>query len=1092
MPLIRLLLLLSLLNTGWMISTNVNASTVAKNVQFRHLTVEDGLSQETVYNITQDNKGFMWFATSEGANRFDGYRVKTYLHDPKNVNSISHDWIWTIFQDSQGRMWFGTDGGGLNLLLEDGHSFVHYKHQPNNKTSLSSDIVRAIVETDNGKLLLGTEHGLDYFDPASGQVERITLEQNDEMSPIKVRDVLLGQHNHVWIATDGNGLFQLDLSRRTVQKYFNQHDGKPFGTNRIRSIFESLDGIVWIGTYDKGIYRLNPRTGFIKHYDKGSGHGLNNNFIRDITQDHLGIIWFASDNGLFEYRSDIDTFVHYANVPGVPSSLISRRTLSLYQDSGGILWVGTYSGISKWNYQTSSFELYRSKKDVPFSLKSNTILSFVENSKGQIWVGTYDGLYLFDELTGKFTYFGKEQGVIDLRITSLEIIDGTLWVGTFGGSLIQMDVTTNRVVKVFQHDQQDESGLANGGITRLAQDSKGNLWIAHFGGGLSVLKPKLQSFVHYRHNENDENSINSNKVVYVTVSRNDEVWFSTLGNGVGRLIPSNGEVKRYRKEAANPFSIASDTIWVISEDRQSNLWFGSQGKGLLKLSANMRRKENPEFEQVSRLDGLKSNVIYGIIEDERGELWLSSNRGLTRYFPSRKIMRHYGVFHGLQSYEFNAGASYKTSSGKLYFGGSNGFNAFYPAEIIHNEHPPKIALTDIRIVNESLTRGKSIEKATPLTLSAEDYVVSFEFAALDYASPTENKYKYRLVGYEDNWIDAGVNRYATYTNLPHGTYTFKVIGSNNDGVWNEDGVELNVEVLPPWFLSRWAYLSYLLMVLLFCAFGYYIHLHRIKQERKNSEVLEEQINQKTEQLLERSFKLEERNLELKSLNKQLQEASYTDVTTGLPNRRFVSDYMNKITKNLERRLEKMSLSDILAHHHPLFIILIDISNFKSTNEIMGPDFGDQVLSETADLLKSLCRESDMLARWGSDSFILVGETEKADYIKVLVKRLLEKVNNLKIVSENHKLDLEASAGLVYYPFSVSQSELFSWEQVLSIAEKAQSIAKLKGDIWASIQPGQLGLTRTDYKRIILDPEAMAEQQAIYLIFSSNENSSVDA
>ncbi len=1064
------------------ISNQSFADNRAQNIQFSRITLDDGLTQETIYQVIQDRKGFIWLATSEGLNRYDGYNIKSFLHNDKTKGSISSDWIWAIKEDTQGQLWVGTDRGGLNKLNADGRTFSVFKHDSDNPQSISGDIVRVISEDDSGQMWIGTDTGLNLFDGSTFKRFQHDPNNNNSLSHNKVRDVINEQHGNLWVATDGGGVNLLDPSRGTFRRII--HDPSlpnSISSNRIRSLFESIDGMLWIGTYDKGVNRYNPRTGFVKRYHKDSGHGLNSNLIRDIIQDHRGVIWLATDEGLVEYKAESDSFVRYQNNPQDPLSLTDNRVTSLFQDQGNVLWVGTFAGLNKWNYQTVSMRLFRQNTSNGNGLRSNQILSFAETGDGVIWIGTYDGLHRYTESDERFKFWGKDEGLPDVRVTALIKLDNDLWIGTYAAGLIRLNLDSETLTH-YPPDPSRQNWLPKGGITSLEVDRDNKLWIGNFGGGLLRYRPDTDDFELYQHNPEQASSIASNRVVYVTSAQNGELWLSLLGKGIARFTPEDGMIALMKNDPSNPDSLATNINWNILEDSKGDVWIGSQGGGLNLLTANERRQQNPKFVKISRFDGLPSNVVYSILEDSNKDLWLSSNRGLTRYSPANGSMRHFTPFHGLQAYEFNAGAALKSASGKMLFGGSNGFNAFFPTELRKNEHVPPVVITNIYKIDQPLKTDTAIYDLPHLQLSAKDYLASFEFAGLDYAAQENNLYKYMLEGYDKDWINSGLIRRASYTNLPSGDYTFRVQASNNDGVWNLDGASLKITVLPPWYLSQMAYLAYAALFLGFLALLYWLHLNRLKTQAKRNKQLKLLVDSKTEELQKRSEELAERNEDLKSLNKQLVDASYTDLETGLHSRHFVKDYMQKLTQTLERRIEKMSLSEVLSNHRPIFFVILDIDKFKYINDEFGHEVGDKVLLEIARHLSKQCRDADVVARWGDNAFLIAGETDDVDAILSLANRLADSINSKTLRIDDHKIKVKVSAGISYFPFSVSQPTLFTWEQVVTIARKALECSREKQDKnWGCIRPGQLGLTRNDFRKIISETEQMSAQQCITII-----------
>ncbi|MDJ0654406.1 MAG: two-component regulator propeller domain-containing protein [Xanthomonadales bacterium] len=1065
-----------------------------QNIRFEHLGLEDGLTQESVYDIIQDSDGMIWMATQEGLNRYDGYDITAFLHDPEDTGSLSHDWVWTVMEDSKGNLWVGTDGGGLNRYDPISGDFEHFRHDPENPRSLAGDEVRAIFEDSDGWIWLGTDSGLSSYNPESGFFSNFTEDPERGLTSNKVRAILQDRRGLMWIATDGGGLSQLDPARRSFSHYRHDADNpNTVSTNRLRSLFEANDGMIWIGTYDGGVNRFNPRTSrFTRYNTPGSGlvdevniaadTGLIDDVIyRDILQDHRGVLWVAADNGLHEYRPESDTFVRYVNDIIDPKSLSSNRVISIIQDSGDVLWVGTYAGVNIWNYQTVAFNLYKSSEDN--GLVDDTIASFSEAANGDWWVGTYDGLYYYERESGNFNRFGlRDSDLLEAHpATAVAVGDGgEVWIGTQTRGLIRVDTGTGEWVH-YDANKEDPNALQNPGITNLRY-AAGNLWVATWGGGLHRYQPESDDFRVYRHSPDDAGSLPSDRVVSVAVTQNDEVWVGTFGAGVARLDAAGEGFVRYVQESGNRSSISSNAIWAIHEDASGNLWFGTQGGGLSMLPQNERGSELPKFKRFGRNQGMRSLVVYGVLSDEQGNIWMSSNRGIARLNRSNSRISHYDVHHGLQGYEFNANAFMKTRRGELVFGGSNGFNSFFPSEVRIKDYSPPVLLTNIYKVNEPVTEPASIHELSELVLSAQDYLVTFEFAGLDYATPEGVTYEYMLQGYDQSWIRSATIRRASYTNLPAGDYQFMVRAAGASGNWSDTGVNLPVQVLPPWYLTRMAMAGYIaiLVLLAFASFG--LHRRRLRMEARRAQLLEKEVDQRTEQLAARSDELEQRNIDLRALNAKLEESSITDTLTGLNNRVFVGEFMQRTTGTLDRRLEKLPLSSIQQNGPRLFMLLVDLDRFREINEEFGSDFGDEVLRATGQCLKGICRGADLAARWGGDQFLMIGETSQTGAISKIAERALRRIAEVDHRPANSPVQhVTASCGLAFYPFSTLQPHLYTWEQVLAIAERAASLSKQAGGgHCVTISSGRQGISRGDLKRILDDPKALEATGAIQI------------
>ncbi len=1056
------------------------------NIRFDRLGLEEGLSQETVYDILQDRDGILWLATQEGLNRYDGYTIRTYLHEPDEPGTLSHDWVWTVLEDRSGTLWVGTDGGGLNRFDRRTGSFIHYRHAEHDRATLSNDVVRVVFEDRDDGLWVGTDGGLNRFDPETGTFRRFRHDPADpfSISDDRVRAVVQDRRGLLWVATDGGGLNQMDLARDNFHQF--RHDPNNPGSlssDRVRSLYEARDGMLWIGTYDGGLNRYNPRTGTFKHY-QGQGTGLESDFVREMLQDHRGVLWVATDNGLHEYRPESDTFVRYGSDVANPKSLADNRTISLFQDAGEVLWVGTYAGLNKWNYQTIAFRLYRGAQ--ANGLRSDAILAFAETNGGDWWIGTYEGLYRYRSESGMFELQPLEIAPGqpgDERITALATDPGgELWIGTRAGGLFRLDPRTGQTTHY--PATSAPGGLSVGGVTALSVDQEESLWVATFGGGLYRHDRALDRFEAYRHDPEDPASLPSNRVVSILITDNGEIWVGTFGAGAARRSAEAGGFLTFTNEPGDKTSLSNNTVWAIHEDLRGNLWFGTQGGGLNLLPADQRTLVDPAFQRFGRRQGLRSQVVYGVLSDDQGNIWASSNRGLVRLVPSSGRVTHYDTHHGLQAYEFNSGAYLRTRRGEMLFGGSKGFNAFFPSEVRLREYKPPVVLTNVFKVNEPLVRPGGLQRLEHLDLAAEDYLVTFEFSGLDYSSPGDNAYRYKLEGYDTDWIESGSVRRASYTNLPSGQYRFMVLAAGPGGVWSDPSINLDVIVHPPWYLSPVAYLAYALGLIAALLAGYALHRRRLAREASLRVELEREISDRTQELVERGLELEERNRELRALNTRLEETSITDPLTGLNNRRFVREFMQKTAGSLDRRLEKLPLATVQKHGPRLFCIVLDVDGFKPQIERFGPAFGDRVLERIGRDLRGLCREADLVARWGEDQFLLVGETADVEIVMAIAERLVSVISEIDHrTADNELVRITITAGLTLYPFSIVQPHLFTWEQVTAISQQATVLGKQKGgNRCVGIGVGSLGLSRGDFKKILSDPDGMERRGAIKIHF----------
>ena len=810
-----------LLLAAGLIAASGAADDEPRNLRFQHYSLEDGLSQVFVTSIAQDTQGFIWVGTQEGLNRFDGYEFVAYSHDPEDSASISHNLIKSILVDETGYIWVATDGGGLNRFDPATGTFKRYRNDPADETTLSNDRVRVIHQDRVGQLWVGTDGGgLNRLDPETGKAVRFTHDPSDpgSLGDDRVYGIAEDQAGYLWIATDGGGLNRLHPPSGRFHHFYNDPaDPSSLPSDRVRAVAVDRDGVLWAGTQDRGLARRAPDSkGFqVFQHDPADPSSLSNNDVRAVYPTEDGAVWIGTDEGLNLWRARSASFVRYQADTDDEFSLSQSSVKSILQDTGGVLWVGTYAGLDKSNHPTASFTHYRRLGDEPGQLSDSFVNAFAEYHDGRIWVGTPKGLDLFDPASRTFQPFAEiagEAGALpDDRVMALELDRfDELWIGTRGGGLGRFDQAAGRLDH-YRHRPDDPTSLSAAGVTTILEDSRGRLWVGTYRGGLNLLDRRTGAFSHRRHDPEDPSSMSSDRVLAMIEDSAGALWVGTHGGGLNRMDPAGGGWQKYRNDPEDPHSLSSDYILALIEDPAGNLWIGTQGGGLNLWRAADRRTGRARFTRYTKQTGLLSETIYAFELDEERRLWFSTNRGLSRLDPQTGELKHYNSSHGLQSDEFNYGASLRSRDGRLYFGGIEGFNAFHPDRIGTNRSKPPVVLTQVYKFNKPVDLGP-LHLLDDVELTHRDYVIAFEFAALDYAAPDLNRYQYKLEGLDKDWVDNGTRRRATYTNLAPGDYVFRVRGANNDDVWSEQDVALRLRSLAPPWRSGGAYALYALLL----------------------------------------------------------------------------------------------------------------------------------------------------------------------------------------------------------------------------------------------------------------------------------------
>ncbi len=798
---------------------------VTENIKFVRLSIEDGLSQSIVTSIIQDRRGFMWFGTEDGLNTYDGYNFSVLRHNSGNPNSLSHNNIYALHQDRSGIIWVGTFYGGLTGFNPATGKFVRYSRIPGDPGSLSNDVVWCICEDREGKLWVGTSGGLNRFDKDTGKFTHYLHDPQNSgsLSADRVYCILEDRAGNIWAGTGGGGLNRLDRESGSFVHYRHRPgDAGSLSNDTVRVLRQDRRGGLWIGT-DGGLNRMTPGTGTFVHYRHRPGDpvSLGHDEIYALFEDHSGALWIGTNGGgLDKLPAEGKRIINYIKHPNDPRSLSYNEIRAIFQDRSGVIWVGTYGGgISKFHGKRKPFVHYQPDPEDPNSLSHEIVWSICEDRGGILWIGTHGGgLDRFDRKTSGFTHYraGGGEGSIshDIVRNVYEGREGAIWAGTHGGGLNRFD-KESQTFTTYRFDPQDPTSLSHDQTRAIYQDRAGALWIGTYGGGLNRFNREEKNFTRFRHDDAVPHSLSNDVVRAIIEEPGGAFWIGTYGGGLNLMDRSTGRFRHYRANPGDPAGLSNDYIFTLHVDAKGVLWIGTWGGGL-----NRYERGSQTFIHFRTEDGLPNNGIYGILEDGLGHLWLSTTSGLSRFDPVSKTFKNYTEIDGLQSNEFNGGSYFKSAGGEMFFGGIQGFNAFFPEKIVDNPHIPPVVITVFRKMNRVVQLDKPIREVRELSLSYRDYFFSFEFTALDYSVPSKNRYAYKMEGLDNQWISVDARtRRASFTTLAPGTYRFRVKGSNNDGIWNQEGMSIKVVITPP-FWARWWFrflvaLSVLMAVVIF-------------------------------------------------------------------------------------------------------------------------------------------------------------------------------------------------------------------------------------------------------------------------------------
>jgi len=910
----------------------------APNLKFKRITTEQGLSHSDVDAIFQDSRGFMWLGTRYGLDRYDGVKMTVYRTDLTDSTSISNNTIRSIFEDHLHQLWVGT-GYGLNRFDPNTNRFTRYLNVAKNSKSISANLITCVFEDKQNNLWVSTNsQGLNLFDFKTGTFIHYRHQKNNpnSISTDSVNCIYQDKKGILWVGTQ-NGLDQFNPVTKTFKHFNNLNDKLNIqGKNNFIIIAEDSEGNLWLGTKDSGValFNTNAKTFESFNHNDLQASSLGSDVVRAIIHDKSDRIWIGCSNGgLNLYDPKTNSFFHYQNDPENLSSLSQTTITSLFQDTQSNLWVGTHrGGVNLYAPRANVFNLYQEKSD-PSTISYSDVKTFCQDHEGNVWVGTDGGginLFNQDKNTFKrYTYDPKKPGSISSNAV-MDIYEDhghNIWVNTFGGGLNLFDPQTGKFTH-FKHDKHDPSSISSNFGQKSFEDSQGNLWIGTYYAGLNLLDVKTRKFKRIINDPDGITHITGNNIVTINEDNAGNVWFGTDDGGLNAY---NLKTKRFthyfNKETTSP------DVRVIFCDRQGRVWVGQLGLYLFDA-------KNNKFNLYTDKGGLANEFIKGITQDKFGKLWISTNKGITRFNPDNQSVKKFNIYDGLQGLEYEPNAYMQTRDGEMFFGGTQGLTTFYPEKIKNNRFIPPVYITSFEIFNKPVKPG---DDGSPLTkdISATQYIklshsqssISFSFAALNYVTSENNQYAYKLEGFDKDWVSADNTRKASYTNLDPGTYIFRVKASNNDGTWNEKGTWVKIVVTPPFWLTWW-FIGLTILLIIGSAYAYY--RRRINEIKKQRARLEKQVKERTAEVVSKAEELQSANAELnqqsielskqaaelKQLNEEIQKQKEQELEKAIAQGKFeiASEVLHDIgnalvgfgahLNRINRSLEKSNIDTI--------------------------------------------------------------------------------------------------------------------------------------------------------------------------------------
>ncbi len=818
------------------------------------------LPSEIYGNMIRDQEGFLWFSYYGGIGRYDGYEVKYYK---PGENSISGPGAFSIVMDADGIIWILTKDNGLNKYDKDTDTFTHYKHDPNNTNSISSNISdgfcpqRMFVDNQN-RLLIGTMGGFDIYDKEAGAFKHYVNDPDNKnsLSNNNVTSVIQGKDGVIWVGTTGGGLNRFDEKTGTWTRYRYDagSDRGPAG-DTIWSLLEDREGTLWVGTWDGGISRFDKESETFLHYrhDPDNPSSLGDNKIFYLYEDSAGNIWVchkASDvAGIEMFDKEQSKFIRYAADPGNPSSISSNLVSTVYEDpETGIFWIlNTQHGVlDKYDKESRKFGLHRHDPSNPDSITSSKVLVMLEDPKERLWISVIGALELYDNTTGTLTHLPYEE--LDPRMGNLTIAmcagdDNKMWLLSNRGVLTRFDTVSRKAVKQYTHEPGNPAGImqstSTGGNIIEDRDNPEILWIG-LSGGMEKFNKNTEEFTHFVHDTDDSATITLGTVWSIYDDGNGFLWVSTFG-GLNRFDKQTGIFTRFVHDPDNPDSIGFTKQSQVFEDSFGNFWVAGLANGM-----DLLDRKTGVFQHFNQENGFPAKGInLTVQEDANGHLWIgTTDLGLIKFdIENRKVVSVYTTSDGLQGTNF--WRSYKKKDGQMWFGGAFGVNSFYPDEVKNNKAIPPVVLTSFTQGGKDVNLSKAPERLKEVTLGWKDNFFEFQFAALNYTKPAKNRYAYMLEGRDKDWYYCDNNPSGRYTGLAGGTYTLRLKGSNNDGVWNEEGFSLKINVIPPFWKTLWFF--GILAIGILCVIGVSIrHLKKLEFEINRRKLAQKALGESEE------------------------------------------------------------------------------------------------------------------------------------------------------------------------------------------------------------------------------------------------------
>jgi ligand-binding sensor domain-containing protein/signal transduction histidine kinase len=830
----------------------------AQQVNFKHYSVKEGISQSEIKCIFQDAEGFIWFGTQNGLNKFDGYTFGKYFNDPADTTTISSSWIFAITEDTSGCIWIGTKRG-LNKFDKKTGRFTLVNHRL--PGSFINDVFVYGLTADESSVYINTPPALSVIDINTGKLETFCNGYEYEGILYDFGYPLLRSRDGLIWAGSEHGLSCFDPLAKQFRNFVPvENDPYSLSHNHITALYEDKAGNILVGT-ENGLTIFNRKTNRFNRWfhDPENPCSLSNSFIRSLVQDQTGAIWIGTEEGglnkmIPDGRGGPPDFVRFRNMPDNPNCISHDIVYSLQVDKSSNLWIGTIAGMDKLDLKRKKFRHYKKTEDpASVDLLDNVIGSIFQDADGKLWIGNWNkGLNIYDRESNEVQHYSSSSvGKMHLPGNNVHVIfrdsRSMIWVGTRNGVCVY-NRETGAFIPFQDYFGVEDSGYFTGNrVYCIIEDSAGKIWIGT-GNGIFVLETKTKHTRVIRAGNATQPALSNNLVYSLLEDRNRHIWIAT-SNGLNRYDPGEDKIVHYFRDPRSANTLCDNYTISLCEDFAGNIWIGTN------TGINRFNKTDSVFTSYTMKDGLPSNIVYDILEDDHHDLWFTTGNGLARYNSVPGTIRSYTLEEGVQGMEFNIKALFKGKDGELFFGGMDGFISFFPDSLKDNDFLPPLKITSFEKENNGVRSRLSVYD-NPVKLSYRDYSFTIEFSALDYSDPLKNQYAYQMEPLSDKWIDIGNRRFVHFTNLPPGSYVFRVKGTNNDGIWSDSIAAVSIRISPPWWKSRYAKISYILLA----AMAIFVYIRwRLTKLVKEKKVLEQKVQERTEEIMRQKDKLDELN-----------------------------------------------------------------------------------------------------------------------------------------------------------------------------------------------------------------------------------------